>query len=48
MTKLMQLEEASYKNGLYTLVSDPSLVGSARRTKRLAIDNIPVTARTVV
>lgn len=46
MTKLMQLEEASYKNGLYTLVSDPSLVGSARRTKRLAIDNIPATART--
>lgn len=46
MTKLMQLEEASYKNGLYTLVSDPSLVGSARRTKRLAIDNIPAIPRT--
>jgi hypothetical protein len=45
MTKLMQLDPTNYKNGLYTLVSDPSLVGSARRTKRLAIDSIPAMPR---
>lgn len=42
----MQLDPTDYKNGLYTLVSDPSLVGNARRTKRLAIDNIPAIPRT--
>lgn len=41
MTKLMQLDPTTYKNGLYTLVSDPSLVGNQRRSKRLAIDDVP-------
>lgn len=41
MTKLMQLDPTTYKNGLYTLVSDPSLVGNQRRSKRLSIDDIP-------
>ncbi len=45
MTKLMQLDPTNYKDGLYTLVSDPSLVGSARRTKRLAINDIPAIPR---
>lgn len=45
MTKLMQLAETGYKNDLFALVSDPSLVGDQRRSKRINLNNLPSKGR---
>ena len=45
MTKLLQLDEIDYKDDLYTLISDPSLVGDARRSKRINLNKLPAKGR---
>lgn len=45
MTKLLQLDEIDYKDDLYTLISDPSLVGDARRSKRINLNKLPAMPR---